>query len=88
MFPSFITMLMSPPKKEVNGPRLPAFGHDVPHRPERLDVVLIIATHCAAHTQTESSIDDPTRMAVHLSWSTNERRKWLPSRGHKMAVLP
>ena len=27
-------------------------------------------------------------MAVHLSRSAHERRKWLTSRGHKMAVLP
>ena len=39
-------------------------------------------------TCTESSIVDPTTMAVHLSWSTHERRKWLTSRGHKMAVRP
>ena len=38
--------------------------------------------------QTESSIDDPTRMAVHLSCSIRERRKWLTFCGHKMAVLP
>ena len=37
--------------------------------------------------QTESSIDDPTMMAVHLSWSTHEREKWCTSREHKMADL-
>ena len=47
---------------EINSPCHSAFGHHVPHRLERLDVVLLGA-----------AIDDATRMVVHLSWSTHER---------------
>ena len=72
---------------EIDGPRLPAIGQDDPHRLESLDVVLLIAAS-VRHTKKERSIEDPTRMAVHLSWSTHERRKWSTFRGHKMAVLP
>ena len=43
-------------KKEVRGSRLPAFGHSVPYRFQRLDIVLLIM----AGIFTGSSIVDPT----------------------------
>ena len=42
------------------------FGQHVPHRLEHLDVVLFIV-----------AIGDATRIVVHLSRPTHERRKWL-----------
>ena len=72
--------------KEVNGASSPNW----PESPSPSQAPRCSPPHrghwCSIHT--ESNIVDPNILAVHLSWSAHERRKWFTSRGHKMAFLP